>query len=465
MAITMNVTVLDVGQGMGTFVEIYDTSGALISTLLFDLGSLNNKVSAGGPSVQYIVDKLKSMADPTIDLLVLSHKDGDHVNLIEDLLKFFPSLNDLLIEKVYYGGRTNWYPAGLLNEIKKHTYDEDGDVSSFVVSATCYGTVGVVPPIYSVNGVTVNVLVANTPTAGETPGAKSSTLPQAPNDNATNTGSVVCLVTYNSESFIIAGDATYNTLCRINTIFNGVTFPAVAMLTMPHHGSRKTTFGLGATNAEISDVQKQGVKAFVDLVKALSLTVSADRKHEHPSLETIDEFSTYVSKDNPWYSDPAFGTEKLHSVTTKVDTRLNYNTGNDLELDYYSFETQANIYTTLYSTGIDDTDFSYSAFLSTNTLVTALNLTIPYPLLPEGVSWQYSLTPTTGTLYQLTNRAGVTASSASVFSASFESQASAQNKTEAQQPAQPASPKLSSMALRPAIASRAPTLSRLKALR
>ncbi|MFZ2407685.1 MAG: hypothetical protein WAW41_21340, partial [Methylobacter sp.] len=82
----VNITVLDVGQGMGTFVEIYDTSGALISTLLFDLGSLNNKVSAGGPSVQYLVDKLKSMADPTIELLVLSHKDGDHVNLIEDLL-------------------------------------------------------------------------------------------------------------------------------------------------------------------------------------------------------------------------------------------------------------------------------------------------------------------------------------------------------------------------------------------
>lgn len=492
MAITMNVTVLDVGQGMGNFVEIYDDTKtpSLISTLLFDLGSDNYKKQAGEPSVDYIVNKLKTMTNPTIDLLVLSHSDSDHVNLIPYLLsKFTPTtttLPSLKINKVYYGANRAWYPCYRdLKTTVKTKINVLTMLEGYIPSPS-----KVIPftpaegglnkdtkkwtPFYDKgNGVTVSLLAANVP--DEPPPSKRRKLNSGtptPNKNSTNTMSAVCKIEYKNNAFIIAGDATYNTLCRINTIFNGTSnlFDNVKMLTQPHHGSRKTTFGLNATNAKISDVQKQGVKAFVDLIKAQSLAVSADRKHKHPSLETIDEFSTSVSKSSPWYIDtvnfPA--PQSLHSMTTQLDLTLVYPDTKTINKKDYSFQTQANIYSTLYSININDRSFSYSAFSSADLNVTLLYATAPttYPLLPTGVSWCYSVSATgVLTLSPIENRAGVTASSASVLSASFESPASAQNKTEAQQPAQPASPKLSSIAPRPAIASRAPTLSRLKALR
>ena len=130
----MTVTVVDVGQGQCTFVEIYDDTKPtpkLVHTILMDCGT--DKASAvTDDNIDYIVKKIKSMDKPAIDCLVFSHSDKDHIWLMWDLLrKFEPTFPD--IKTIWYGGDRDQYTKygyNVLNYIESEKICKKANIKS-----------------------------------------------------------------------------------------------------------------------------------------------------------------------------------------------------------------------------------------------------------------------------------------------------------------------------------------------
>ena len=105
-------TVLDVGQGQSTFTCVYDNSSPskIIHTLLFDCGS-DKKSPETDNNIDYIADKLAGMDTPTLDLLVFSHSDSDHISLMYWVLDAYhkKTKTALKIKKVWYAGDADFY--------------------------------------------------------------------------------------------------------------------------------------------------------------------------------------------------------------------------------------------------------------------------------------------------------------------------------------------------------------------
>ena len=162
------VTMLDVGQGSGTFVEIY-TGTKITATALLDLGSERAKDEAGGPSVDYLVKQLTSMTKPRIDFFSLSHSDSDHINLVQDLLAFFdppgtkkPKKPILEIGSVIYGGPRVLYAkhsgTNVLTSIE--AYQPKGTTKPQPLpsnNSSFYGTA----PMFAKDEVEIRLLVGN----------------------------------------------------------------------------------------------------------------------------------------------------------------------------------------------------------------------------------------------------------------------------------------------------------------
>src|SRR5215213_899170 len=86
------VSVVDVGQGQCTFIEVYDDStptAKLVHAVMVDCGS--DKKSDDTPTnLGYIAAKVQEMAKPAFDCIIFSHSDKDHISLTKDVLDKFP---------------------------------------------------------------------------------------------------------------------------------------------------------------------------------------------------------------------------------------------------------------------------------------------------------------------------------------------------------------------------------------
>jgi hypothetical protein len=79
------VMILYVGQGMMTLVEIYSNGVAKPAAdylALIDAGGSSDKAA---DAVDYVVTKILAKADKKLDLVSISHQDGDHVTLLKSL--------------------------------------------------------------------------------------------------------------------------------------------------------------------------------------------------------------------------------------------------------------------------------------------------------------------------------------------------------------------------------------------
>lgn len=352
---------LDVGQGMSTFVEIYDTGNNLIRTLLFDLGSSKNSSIAGASSVSFLAAQInKRKPVPYIDGVFISHKDSDHVSLIPALLDELP---DVGVGKVWYGGRYSWYNKNrnnVLNDLGERTEDADEDVVGFPIGVSDFDTdLGFFDFLWDMDGVTVYLLTVNTPYKNEKLGTPEDKISRTPDGDQANSKSLVCYVRYGGNAFTISGDATYPTMVYLNQILGTSKLIFTKMLLLPHHGSRKTTFGLPSTSAKISDEARNSVKTFARKMGSKTLIASADTKHSHPSLETISLFQEYSDKTAPWWKDSDLKKDR-HYLTAYLDLKLG--DGGPSTGQYKSFQTTWNVYSNLYCDGKLIGRFAYPPF-------------------------------------------------------------------------------------------------------
>jgi beta-lactamase superfamily II metal-dependent hydrolase len=203
-----------VGTGDSTLLKCPDGRRILI-----DAGSLGGLSSAEETAVRA---EIRSHIGDRVDVLVVSHPDSDHYNLLADVLQGVP-----VSEVIYGGDRDDYRTGGFHNWLR--VFEEQGRATSppdrfHDPEETPNGTL-------SCGGVDIWILAANVPAGA---GAASNFVK--------NTPSVVLRVQYGEFGMILAADATTTTEAAILAAYPD-DFLAVHALKLGHHGSRTTSTG------------------------------------------------------------------------------------------------------------------------------------------------------------------------------------------------------------------------------
>jgi hypothetical protein len=327
------VTMLDVGQGSGTFIEIYDASSSTkpAATALLDLGSERAKNEAGGPSVDYLVKQLNLMNKPArINFFSLSHSDSDHINLVQDLLSRFdppgtkkPTKPILEILTVIYGGPRVLYSKrggdNVIQEVEKYQPKGTKKPEPLPANNTSYWQS---TPVFAYNEVGIYLLVGNH-VASEPRTIKTRTGDKKwkTDSYSLNTYSLIFVVEFDNWRYVVTGDATGATIAQANDIIKqrNINYVNVAAMTMPHHSSEPTTFGLTKSRTKrerekerVPDAAKKVVETFAASIKPRTIHASAEEVggYRHPSAFVMSYFWSYVDKTS-WYQDRKL-TKKQH---------------------------------------------------------------------------------------------------------------------------------------------------------
>src|ERR1043166_3824547 len=312
---------VDVGQGMCTFFESLDSSNKVLGNALIDFGS-SNPTSIKKLALDFLVERIKERSKPSdngyLDIVLLSHKDKDHTNLIRELLDELPKAT---VGQVRYGGRKSWYKksdGNILDKLGGRTKDADTCVKGFPIGHSNYNPqIGDWAPIFSSYGYSLYLIAANTPCNQEKVGDPETKIPEQPDGNQVNCKSLVVMLAMGRTKTVVGGDATFPTFQYVNGFFNKE-FTNNVMTLLPHHGSRRTTFGLGLASEDISDENRKVVDTYAKRMNGKTVVASADvTSHNHPSLETIDVFREYTDDTKTWWLDPRLGT--AHYLTAYID--------------------------------------------------------------------------------------------------------------------------------------------------
>jgi hypothetical protein len=360
---TASLYVLDVGQGQSTFIEITDDQGQLYN-ILIDLGTVSKRELADG-SLNFLEAKLSAMPFPTIDVVLLTHSDWDHHDLVFNLLDRFypfdptnPGLPGRLRIKhaVYAGDRTEYGYHG------KNTIDVIADYMRgewlgpvgwpFEWSAFYWRKPHEVQPFLSIGTAVQCYCVCGNLVKSEFIPGYGQVSPNLPDGHLKNTVSLVLLFIVNGVGLLITGDATAHTMALCNYLITPEMknrfFNNTLLVTAPHHGSwvsANLMTGLDLTAVE-------NVREFVANVGAACIAISADASSTYnlPRLELLKEFRSQL-KPPPRWSDPAI--PGYHFFTTYIKTDVfeywtpEYRRWPKYDGQYTTL-TDANIYTTNY---------------------------------------------------------------------------------------------------------------------
>jgi len=384
------VNVVDVGQGQCTFVEIYNTAGTLIHTLLFDCGTDKYSTETVN-NLKYIADKVSSMKPPAFDSVFLSHSDKDHISLLKPLLgKFLPAKKPA-IKEVWYGGNYTDYAKSSFNILDylkiqcycNNFYAPDDNLTDYDPNNGRYK--------YSLwisddKEVSVSLLVGNV--VSDKPGSPRPAKKQRTPEQK-NRVSLICGLYYDKISYIICGDATMRTMGWVNYYFEGATvFNKNIMVTLPHHGSRTTGLDVSGAKDASSNAIKT-VETFSGILKSKTITASAtDTKNHHPSLELIEMFVPETIQQ-PVLEDSRLKQKgvHVHRARAYIDEQLKFFDGKIVQKTYKTFDTDKNLFTTNYS---DTPAFVFTFPTGSNTVSAPKGTKSTNQPINEFASWVYT---------------------------------------------------------------------------
>jgi hypothetical protein len=356
--------VLDVGQGACNYVEIVDDGGTVTHNMLIDLGT-NSSQAIAKDNLEWLRQKIVANAR-YLNVLVITHGDTDHYNMIAKILPAFGPPNNQQIGMVRYGGPDWRYGGGLIATLKTyakridpHDGMSDPDCASFTPSQSSYDLYEdpTWEPIWKSGDededAKLQLIIANVPHPHD-PRDMSRKPTQKMNAEAVNTKSVVLGLEWDNYWIVATGDATATTLGAINDLLEHVDsdeLPKTFMLTMPHHGSRKTTYDL-KTASDIPGPAARGVvDDFLDLFPPRTISISAgEKRHHHPSIYMIEQFAKHISADVTYWGDPSLQNGR-HFLTAWIDTNITADSvapAWPLRPQYATTQTRDNVYCTLY---------------------------------------------------------------------------------------------------------------------
>jgi competence protein ComEC len=263
MAAQVNVTFLDVGQGDGTVIS--SPTGELI---LIDLGSKKNAEVAGADAIMTLVAMIGASMEhrhsdvPVLDRLLITHGDGDHYNLVTQLIGLvrFVLGKDLTINEVAIGGGKADYEKDFQTSVLTPA-ENAGKLTTFANSYhDPMAKDGTVKPTWTLANGTAKLylLSANFPYRDSGP---------------KNPKSLVVMLSYATanQNVILTGDAEEPTETAIRGYYaKNLKFLESFGLKLGHHGSQAGT----------------SVK-WLETVKQLASFASSDMKWAHPYCDTI----------------------------------------------------------------------------------------------------------------------------------------------------------------------------------
>lgn len=395
------VTVVDVGQGQCTFVEIYNNSSPakLIHTLLLDCGT-DKPSTQTDVNLDYIAAKALELDKPGFDCIVFSHSDKDHIYLTRQVLDKIAETKKPVIKEVIYGGayrKYTKYGFNILEHIEDEKYCSANKIFSLESNFTNYNyapgkkkyegnlweSANKDVVLYTIVG---NVLSSDPDWDDNDLNVEGATA------EALNRVSIIAGLYYAGASFVICGDATNITMAAVNSLFEGGTtvFANNKMTTMPHHGSRATGFAVKSGKAA-SDVSVEIVDTFAATLKSKTMSISAYEKHRHPSLELINKF--IPTQITAILRDPRLKQKNTHRITAYIDVSLT--TGKAftiLEGASYSFESGTNTFSTRYSDS--GPYFSYSLGTKKASASEGIVATTPATSINPFACWRYTAAST-----------------------------------------------------------------------
>jgi len=366
MAESVNVYVVDVGQGQCTYVEVLDSTDNLINTLLFDCGSDKNSDETK-TNLDWIASRIANdMSTPgQISCIFFSHSDKDHISLTAYLLDKIAETVTPSVSYVWYAGaHSNYkkYDFNILSYIVTKKYCTQSNLKTTSVNYTNYD--------YenknkwndflwkTSNGKVVVYAIASNVLSNDPDWEDDDDVGVGKTAEVKNRVSMVCGLYYAGASYIICGDATNTTMAAMNRLFSAGTtiFNNNHMTTLPHHGSRATGFAVAASKSA-SFAAIGVVSTFAGLLKSDTITISAYEKHRHPSLQLMSYFIPTIT--SPILRDARLTQKNTHRITAYADINLGTNSGMTISHNVvYSFESQTNTFSTRYFDGW--TTFSYN---------------------------------------------------------------------------------------------------------
>jgi hypothetical protein len=314
VAITqVDVIALHCDQGMGTLVKVYDDSvmDELAYLALFDLGSDSKDWFFAGDALDTVWGSLDTKVDHKLDVLMLSHQDKDHWNLLPNLRGMISgsSWKDQFTLGQLWRGGLDWGPQATTEfNMWQTEYNVKGH--SFTDCTSGYRTPGAVQHLTNYDAkVWINLVVTNVQSSRSAP------------DLIRNGSSMVICINFGGNRVIIPGDATSETLWAINYYWDkwadatpSQTLPIVpcVLLAVPHHGALRTI----ADNFDSDKPKLTIAQEFAGNVQPLKLAASAGlvASYGHPSKRVLDILDTskkskwdphsyvaYVEADSKWY--------------------------------------------------------------------------------------------------------------------------------------------------------------------
>ena len=299
----VEVIALHCDQGMGNLIKIYDSVDANAKPthlVLIDLGSEAPGKTLADKGLNEVFDTLKNeAANPTIDLLVVSHQDKDHWSLLPWLLSYIEAdaalKTKFKIGALYYGGLL-WTKGAKAALTRCAAYASNKTATSFAPRMTDFdGTNLTVATFKEIDGVKFHLLCANT----------VSQKRKAPVGIIRNTSSAVIALEFGKSFVIFPGDATSETIGWINEqIFakwtakgKAVPVEPCKVLSIPHHGALATISNDYKSNDAPSNLTKGAL--FSDYVKANYVVASAGfvLKFKHPYKSVLELLGKYVGFD------------------------------------------------------------------------------------------------------------------------------------------------------------------------
>jgi hypothetical protein len=371
--IYLRFEVLDVGQGLANFVEIY-INGVLTTTMLLDIGTEREKHPSAVASVEDVVRRLGEMDHPNIAALVFSHKDKDHLSLLKPIIDQFKtptgsgSGRTLTIDGIFHSaGLPDYNKAWKGNVIRQAAQHFDPTARTHIgrhgfpyrsthfrqsmAEKQFWPWPGVVEqgegnwqkPLLrhpELSALRLSALIVNVDSTRDIEEAFDTSKKAKLDPNA---GSLVTVLSMkqkngNDLAYVVTGDATALTLDHATSprIARLHTLRRVYHVTAPHHGSFVTT--LTAAGAKERRTLRAVLRAkrkkktshdwilnadsaaalseFVESLRAETISASADVKEEwaHPAMMVLYYFRRYLKGE---FIDP--GMSPHHFITAYFD--------------------------------------------------------------------------------------------------------------------------------------------------
>lgn len=308
----IKVTFLHVDQGMGTLVGVYDAK-ELTNLLLFDLGCHSSSKKFGLKGPETVMKELGTMKTPAIDLVLISHQDKDHLNLLPYLTELIKAkLPKTKVSQLRYGGEDKTdelWGKNARTTINDFAWEFGITPKALPLNDGSYNKPPKKGAIFEIDEkVFVRLLCTGVEVSGK------------PNLRK-NCASAVVAIEFAGVNVVLPGDAIAATLQSINTqVFamwalykrlidpklKGPVEPCIA-LGVPHHGSILTFGSQYVTIGEETEEQMVVGKRFAANVNAKNIVASAGivPKFKHPYKRVMDIVGKYTEErpehDLVWY--------------------------------------------------------------------------------------------------------------------------------------------------------------------